>query len=105
MGDCSNGPLRGPFRAFLPMDRAEAGGGADTDIRAAMRGLTLPLLAAAADAAKWPLGAPHADSVPATLWAPTPAGRQLGAMSRRSLRSCAAYLPAPSQSFSLKHGL
>ena len=47
------------------MDRAEAGGGADTDSPAAMRGLTLPLLAAAADAAKWPLGAPHADSVPA----------------------------------------
>ena len=32
-----------------------------------MRGLTLALLAAAADAAKWPLGAPHADSVPATF--------------------------------------
>ena len=31
-----------------------------------MRCLTLSLLAAAADAAKWPLGAPHADSVPAT---------------------------------------
>ena len=31
-----------------------------------MRALTLALLAAAADAAKWPLGAPHADSVPAT---------------------------------------
>ena len=32
-----------------------------------MRGLTLSLLAAAADAAKWPLRAPHADSVPATF--------------------------------------
>ena len=40
------------FRAFLPSRR---GGAADTD-STAMRGRTLALLAAAADAAKWPLG-------------------------------------------------
>ena len=63
-----------------------------------MRALTLALLAAAADAAKWPLGAPHADSVPATH---ARLATARGDVRRRG--ACARvrhYLPAPSQSFS-----
>ena len=62
MGDCQR-PVKNAFRAFLPLARSAA----PPTPTAAMRCLTLSLLAAAADAAKWPLGAPHADSVPATF--------------------------------------
>ena len=62
MGDCQR-PVNNAFRAFLPLARSAA----PPTPTAAMRCLTLSLLAAAADAAKWPLGAPHADSVPATF--------------------------------------
>jgi len=50
---------------FDALGRGARAGGAETPAAAMMRCLTLSLLAAAA--AKWPLRAPHADSVPATF--------------------------------------
>jgi len=67
-----------------------------------MRGLTLALLAAAADAAKWPLGAPHADSVPATR---TLATRQSSGRCRDAACARVRHIYRHRASHSLKYGL